>query len=174
MDLQPTLTGEQVVLRPTVPEDWAPMFAAASDPLIWALHPARDRWQETEFRAYFADALACGGGLTILDRASGEVIGASRYARHNPERDEIEIGWTFLTRAHWGGAVNREVKRLMVNQILRHVGCVLFEVGEENLRSRAAMAKIGGILRDERRERAIGLDGRIVPHCVFEMREPMA
>jgi N-acetyltransferase len=149
MDRQPTLIGERVILRPTVPEDWDGMYAAASDPLIWALHPASDRWQEPVFRQYFADALACGGGLTIVDKASGAIIGASRYDGHDPERDEIEIGWTFLARDYWGGGYNREVKRLMCDHIHRYVGCAVFLVGEGNLRSQRAMAKIGGVRRAE-------------------------
>ena len=172
MNLQPTLTGELTILRPTVPEDWEGMFAAASDPLIWEIHPAHDRWQEPVFRAYFADALA-GGGLTILDRATGEIIGASRYFGHDPERDEIEIGWTFLKRACWGGIYNREIKRLMVNHILPYVGAAIFLVGESNWRSQAAMRKIGGVPRDETRERAYGAEGRIVKQLVFEIAQPM-
>jgi RimJ/RimL family protein N-acetyltransferase len=174
MDLQPTLTGALVVLRPTVAGDWDAMYAAASDPLIWTAHPAHDRWKEAEFRAYFAGALESGGGLTILDKASGALIGASRYACHDPERDEIEIGWTFLSRAYWGGAYNRDLKRLMVNHMLQHVGCVIFQVGETNWRSQAAMRKIGGVLRDEVRERGYGADGTVVRQLVFEIRKPLA
>jgi RimJ/RimL family protein N-acetyltransferase len=170
MDLQPTLTGELVTLRPTVPEDWEAMYAAASDPLIWELHPANDRWQEPVFRAYFADALASGGGLTIIDRASGQVIGASRYYGHNPEKDEIEIGWTFLARAYWGGAYNREAKRLMLDHIHRFVGTALFLVGEGNYRSQGAMAKIGGVRRPEmlEREYTTGVHKQVV----YEIRRP--
>jgi RimJ/RimL family protein N-acetyltransferase len=149
MELQPRLTGDLVILRPTVPEDWEGMYAAAADPLIWELHPASDRWQEAVFRQYFADALASGGGLTILDKGSGTIIGASRYYGHKPELDEIEIGWTFLTRDYWGGAVNREVKRLMLDHIHRFVGTAVFLVGEHNFRSQGAMAKIGGVRRAE-------------------------
>jgi RimJ/RimL family protein N-acetyltransferase len=170
MDLQPTLTGELVILRPTVPDDWAGMYAAASDPLIWELHPARDRWQEPVFRRYLDDALASGGGLTILDRRTGEIIGASRYYGHKPEADEIEIGWTFLTRAYWGGTANREVKRLMLDHIHRYVGCAVFLVGEGNFRSQGAMAKIGGLRRPEMlsREYTTGVHRQIV----YEIRRP--
>lgn len=43
-DFQPTLTGETVVVRPLRAVDWPEMFKAASDPLIWELHPASDRY----------------------------------------------------------------------------------------------------------------------------------
>ena len=101
------------------------------------------------------------------------MIGASRYYGHDPQADEIEIGWTFLKRACWGGTYNREVKRLMVNHILRYVGCAIFQVGEENWRSQAAMKKIGGVLRDEVRERPYGAGNTMVRQLVFEIREPM-
>lgn len=153
MDLQPTLEGNLVILRPTVAADWDALFAIASDPLIWELHPAHDRWQEPIFRAYFAGALESGGGLTILDKASGRIIGASRYYGHAPELDEIEIGWTFLSREYWGGIYNREVKRLMVDHIHQYVRNAVFLVGEGNFRSQRAMEKIGGERQPEMRMR---------------------
>jgi len=167
MDLQPTLTDALVELRPTVADDWDPLFAVAGDPLIWAMHPARDRWQEPVFRAYFDEALASGGSLTIRDRASGTVIGASRYAFHDPARDEIEIGWTFLARTCWGGAHNRELKRLMLDHIHRFVGSTVFVIGAENLRSRRAIEKIGGILQAGRTERGNGT--HLVDHVYYSI-----
>jgi N-acetyltransferase len=153
MDLQPTLVGELTVVRPMVAEDWDAVYGVASDPLIWAIHPAHDRWQEPVFRKFFDDALASGGGLVILDKATGAAIGASRYANHDAARDEIEIGWTFLARSHWGGRYNGEVKRMMVDHIHRFVGTAVFLVGEGNLRSQRAMEKVGGVRQAEMRER---------------------
>ena len=43
MDRQPALTGELLALRPAVREDFDALFAVASDPLIWEVHPAHDR-----------------------------------------------------------------------------------------------------------------------------------
>ena len=164
MDLQPTLEGELVIIRPTVREDWEPLFAVASDPLIWEVHPAHDRWREPVFRQYFEDALASGGGVTILDRASGAVIGASRYAFPDAVRDEVEIGWTFIARHFWGGTYNREIKRLMIDHIHRFVSGAVFVVGENNVRSRKAMEKIGGVLQEGRTERG---DGSSPPTHVY-------
>jgi RimJ/RimL family protein N-acetyltransferase len=168
MDFQPTLTGELTILRPTVPEDWKDMFAVASDPLIWEQHPFHNRWQEPVFRAYFEDALASGGGLTILDKASGTIIGASRYAFPDAVRDEVEIGWTFIARRYWGGTWNREIKRMMLDHIHQYVSGAVFVVGENNMRSRRAMEKIGGVLQEGRVERG---NGFMLPgHCYYLIR----
>jgi RimJ/RimL family protein N-acetyltransferase len=149
MDRQPTLEGPTLLLRPLRPDDWDALYGVASDPLIWELHPAHDRWQEPVFRAYFADALAQGGALLVIEKASGAVIGSSRMQAHNPDHGgSVEIGWTLLARSHWGGATNREMKRLMLGHALRFVERVDFRVGEENWRSRRAMEKIGGRLSE--------------------------
>ncbi|URW75716.1 GNAT family N-acetyltransferase [Sphingomonas donggukensis] len=169
-DRQPTLTGPTVVLRPTTPDDWPALYAVASDPLIWEVHPAHDRWREDVFRAYFDAGLASGGALTILDRATGAVIGSSRYDHWKPDADEIEIGWTYLARSHWGGAYNAEIKALMLAHIHAHVETVVFTVGESNHRSRRAMEKIGGRLRPGTELRLMA--GEQKPHVIYEIRRP--
>ncbi|MEP7006230.1 MAG: GNAT family N-acetyltransferase, partial [Sphingomonas bacterium] len=78
-DLQPTLSGDHVVLRPITTGDWEEMFAAAADPLIWAVHPTPDRYTEPVFRDYFEGAVASGAAFAILDRETGRIIGSSRY-----------------------------------------------------------------------------------------------
>ncbi len=156
-----------MLLRPSVTEDWDALFAVAADPLLWAVHPAHDRWQEEVFRVYFNGGIASGGALTIIDRASGAVIGSSRYDNWKPEVDEIEIGWTYLARSHWGGAYNAEIKALMLDHILAQVGTVVFTVGEGNVRSRRAMAKIGGVLRPGGELRLMA--GEMKPHVIYEI-----
>jgi RimJ/RimL family protein N-acetyltransferase len=174
MDRQPVLEGERLLLRPLREEDWDALYAVASDPLIWEVHPAGDRWQEDVFRAYFDDALAKGGALAVIDRRSGAVIGSSRMQGHDPAGGgSVEIGWTFLARSHWGGEINREMKRLMLGHALQFVERVVFRVGETNLRSRRAMEKIGGRLCEARVY--VQMDGREVAHVVYEItRESFA
>ncbi|HEX8388644.1 MAG TPA: GNAT family N-acetyltransferase [Sphingomonas sp.] len=103
--------------------------------------------------------------LVVLDRATGAVIGSSRYDNHRPDLDRVEIGWTLLARSHWGGTVNREVKRLMIGHMLRQVSTVVFRVGEANLRSRRALEKIGAVLTDETEDAVMA--GRPVRHLVY-------
>ncbi len=167
MDRQPVLAGERLLIRPLAEDDWEPLYAVAADPLIWELHPAHDRWQEPVFRAYFAEALASGGAVAVIDRASGVIIGSSRWDRHDPDGSSVEIGWTFLARSHWGGAFNRELKRLMLAHALRFVERAKFRVGEANWRSRGAMEKIGGILTDE--EEVVERGGEMIRHVTYEI-----
>ena len=166
MDRQPTLEGAGITLRPLTRDDWEALFAVASDPLIWEVHPAHDRWQESVFRAFFDDALAKGGALAVVDKQSGTIIGSSRYQGFDAAGGgSVEIGWTFLAREVWGGATNREMKRLMLSHALASVAECRFEVGAENWRSRRAMEKIGGVLSDHTEERMMA--GHPVTHVRY-------
>jgi RimJ/RimL family protein N-acetyltransferase len=145
-DLQPTLTGGRLILRPLTADDYEALYAAASDPELWALHPNHDRWKPEVFRPYFDDGLASGGALIAIERATGQAIGWSRYTAEFAAPGEIEIGFTFLGRPWWGGGWNGEMKRLMLNHAFQYVDRVIFRIGEDNLRSRRAVEKIGARL----------------------------
>ena len=167
LDRQPVLEGERVLLRPLRHDDWDALFAVASDPLIWAQHPAHDRWREPVFRAFFDNALAGGGALLAIDGKSGAVIGSSRF--EGLEREDggsVEIGWTFLARICWGGVFNHDMKRLMLAHALVSVAECRFLVGENNIRSRRALERIGARLT-ERAEMRIMADGTEIPHVIY-------
>jgi len=166
-DLQPTLEGDRITVRPIVTTDWDGMFAAAADPGIWEQHPAPDRYTEPAFQQYFDGAIDSGSAFAFTDRRSDKVIGSSRYHGLDLARSEIEIGWTFLARDYWGGSYNAEIKQLMLDHAFQYVDTVVFWVGEENLRSRKAMEKIGGVLRDEIQFRDFSGD---MPYVVYEVR----
>ena len=163
------------MLRPLTEADWDALYGVAADRELWAVHPSHNRWQEPVFREFFADALAKGGALAIVDKASGEVIGSSRFqfCERQEEAGALEIGWSFLARAYWGKGCNAEFKRLMLEHAFRYVDRVVFRVGADNVISRKAMANIGGRLTGEIEveERA----GRPVEHVIFEItRESFA
>lgn len=145
-DLQPSLSGKLVSLRPLQESDFSALFAVASDPEIWAQHPARDRYTESVFRRFFDDGMESGGAFVIHDLASGEVIGSSRFCFYSQERDEIEIGFTFLAREFWGGKYNSDLKSLMLNHAFKYVGSVIFCVGSSNFRSQKAVQKLGAVI----------------------------
>ena len=165
LDLQPTLSGEHLVLKPLQADDYDRLFRVASDPLIWEQHPNNDRYQDEVFRQFFADALASGGAFVVIDRSDNEVIGSSRYHAYDRNKGTVEIGWTFLARSHWGGFYNAELKRLMLQHAFKSVQRVFFLVGPENYRSQRAMEKTGGVRVGIRGGRACPRQRHIRDYC---------
>lgn len=174
MDRQPVLEGERLLLRPLRESDWDALYAIAADRQLWAMHPAHDRWREPVFREFFDDALAKGGALAVIDKCSGEIIGSSRFQDYDPaEGGSVEIGWSFLARRHWGTGLNAEMKRLMLEYALAFVRRAIFRVGQDNVISRRAMEKIGGILLD--RTELFTIAGVEVVYVIYEIdRESFA
>lgn len=164
--MQPELADDLVRLSPMQRSEWDAIFAVASDPEIWAIHPSRNRWREDVFREYFEEAIASHGAMIVRDAATGDVIGGSRYDTSNAVAGEIEIGWSFLARSHWGGNYNRAVKRLMLtNAFDAGYERAIFLVGADNLRSRRAMEKIGGVLLD--RTKTVVREGTPFEHVIY-------
>lgn len=143
-ELQPTLRGTLVRLEPLRGDDFERLYGIAADPLIWEQHPERDRWKREVFQRFFDGAVRSGGAFLVFDAVTGEVIGSTRYCGLDAARSEVEIGWTFLARSHWGGRHNGEMKRLMLDHAFRFVERVVFVIGPDNVRSRRAVERIGG------------------------------
>jgi len=169
-DFTPTLTGATLTLRPLTADDFEPLYAAASDPLIWAQHPFPLRYQREVFASgFFASAIASEGALVIIDNATGRLIGSSRFYEWQPDTREIAIGFTFLARSHWGGGTNRELKRLMLDHAFRWAERAWFHVGRDNVRSRKAMEKIGGVYSHEE---AKEIHGSVHAHAYYRIDAP--
>jgi RimJ/RimL family protein N-acetyltransferase len=166
IDLQPTLTGTLLELRPLRAEDFPDLYAVAADPLIWEQHPNKDRYKEKVFKGFFREALESGGALIARDSKDGRVIGSSRYHGYDEAKSEIEIGWTFLARSHWGGVYNGEMKQLMLRHAFRFVNRVVFLIGPQNVRSQKAVEKIGGVRIGSR------LDGSGRESFVYQITAP--
>ncbi len=142
-DFSPRLSGQLVSLRPIQAADFDDLYAVAADPLIWEQHPAKDRHEAAQFQEFFGKALEA-NALLVIDSATRQIIGSSRYHAYDETTREVEIGWTFLSRTYWGGAYNGEIKQLMLRHAFAFVDRVIFLVGEDNTRSQKAVEKIGG------------------------------
>lgn len=139
---QPVLQDAFLRLDPLAAGDFEALKAAASDPLIWAGHPAKTRHQPEVFAPYFEFLLSTQSALCVRDPA-GEVIGCSRFYSAPDGRDQISIGFTFLVRKHWGGAMNFCMKRLMFEHIFQTRDAVWLHVGLDNIRSQTATGRLG-------------------------------
>lgn len=145
LDRQPSLAGSLIMVRPLLDDDCERLYAIASDPLMWEQHPSQDRTQRRVFQRWFDAARASGGALTALDRRDHAIIGTSRFDNYDQARREVEIGWTFLARSHWGGDYNAEMKQLMLRHAFRSVDAVVFRAHGGNVRSQRAIEKLGAV-----------------------------
>lgn len=165
VDLQPTLRGALVELRPLRLTDWDALYDVASDPLLWEQHPESNRYEADVFREFFQRAIDSRSAFGVIDLSTDRIVGSSRYHGHDPVAREIEIGWSFLARSHWGGRYNGEMKQLMLEHAFTFVDRVIFSVGAKNIRSRRALERIGGELLDAHPACSPGI-------LVFAIRKP--
>jgi RimJ/RimL family protein N-acetyltransferase len=167
-DLQPSLKGTLVQLRPLVVDDFEALYKAAGDPLLWEQHPEPLRYRRDVFQKFFDGAIESKGAFAVMERTSGRMIGSSRYYDYSPAQREVKIGYTFVGREFWGGGYNPEMKKLMLDHAFRHVDRVLFEIGETNIRSQTAIQRVGATLIGK--AELPGLDGAMRKMLVFEIR----
>ncbi len=166
-DLQPTLRGNSILLRPLLIEDAQGLYNVARDPLIWEQHPSPMRYQRAVFDAeIFQTGLASQSTLVAVDSKINAVIGSSRYYDVDASTHELAIGFTFLARSHWGGKVNAEMKELMLSHAFKWAKRVWFHVGIDNIRSQKAMEKIGTKLSHTATRTVNGVP---VLHCHYYM-----
>jgi RimJ/RimL family protein N-acetyltransferase len=143
-ELQPIhLRNEKVILQPLQASDFERLYRVASDPLLWANHPNKNRYQPEVFQNFFKGALESGGAFIILDAPHGEPIGSSRFYDYDPKEKSVLIGYTFFARNCWGQGYNRAVKELMLAHAFQWVDRVIFHVGAVNIPSQKAMTKLG-------------------------------
>jgi RimJ/RimL family protein N-acetyltransferase len=141
-DPDPLLTGSHLRVRPIRSDEFEALYAVASDPLVWAQHPAKNRSERAVFENWFKSALAQ-HALVVEELATGRVIGSSRYYHWDADAREVSIGYTFIARDQWGGAANAQLKELMLAHAFKWAQIVWFHVDPANMRSQKALQKIG-------------------------------
>jgi RimJ/RimL family protein N-acetyltransferase len=152
------LEGRFVRLEPFIPQLKEEVRAALdSDAEAWAIMPINPTGDG--FDGYWS--VACGAAVdermayAIRRRSDGHVIGMSSYYTALASQGGVEIGTTFLHPDERGGVANSESKLLMLQHAFDGGALrVQFRVDTRNVRSQAAVAKLGavreGILRRDR------------------------
>ena len=150
MDATPvTLYGKSVRLEPMRREHLPGLTAAGAYEDLWKW--TRDFAHTPEsMSAYVEQALAdavAGRAIPFvtIDRASGTVIGSTRFANIDPHNRHVEIGWTWITPSFQRTHVNTEAKYLMLCHAFEKWGCARVELKTDvlNERSRKAMLRMG-------------------------------
>lgn len=149
INLQPRLENEQVTLYPLKQDDLGLLYNVAADPAIWAQHPNKDRWKEDVFRNFFEGALQSGGAFRVVDKATGDTIGSTRFYDFNGPEKNLFIGYTFYATKYWGTGINAQVKALMLDYAFQFAESVFFHIGAQNIRSQIAIGRLGAVKTGE-------------------------
>jgi RimJ/RimL family protein N-acetyltransferase len=173
MNLAPvTLEGRVVRLEPLGLEHLDALCAVGLEPALWAFTTIQIT-TPAEMRAYVETALTeqrAGTALAFatVERASGTVVGTTRFANAVHEHARVEIGWTWIAPRWQRTGVNTEAKLLMLRhafEVLR-VRRVELKTSALNLRSRAAIRRIGATEEGTLRKHMINADGS-ARHSVY-------
>jgi len=159
------LCGSLVALEPLEERHVADLRAACSDPVVsrWLpvpLHEPRwfDWWREDARDAWQARREVT---FATVRRSDGAAIGSTRFLELRERDRSVEIGWTWLAPAAWGGGFNVEAKLLMLGRAFDEAGCIRVELKTDarNERSRAAMAALPAHFEGIHRQHRVLLDG---------------
>jgi RimJ/RimL family protein N-acetyltransferase len=167
-----TLEGQHVRLEPLTKAHLAGLAEIGLDEELWRWIPTQVRTAE-EMAAYIETALeeqSRGVSLpfAILEKATGRVIGCTRYGNIDRLHHRVEIGWTWVARDWQRTAVNTEAKYLLLLHAFETLGCIRVELKTDSLneKSRAAILRIGAKQEGIFRNHMITASGRI-RHTVY-------
>jgi RimJ/RimL family protein N-acetyltransferase len=159
-DIQPTLTGPTIELRPLQLSHQEALVDAASDGELWTMKVTVVPGPETAGQ-YIATALAGQQAGTVMPfvivkRETGQVVGSTRFWKIDRVNRKLEIGHSWLSASVQRSGVNTEAKYLLLTHAFEAMNAVRvqFTTDELNEKSRAAILRIGakqeGIVRHER------------------------
>jgi N-acetyltransferase len=154
------LEDEHILLQPLEAAHFDALIAIGQTPEIWT-HLAIDGFMPdvlmTELKAALIKRTTGEQyPFTIVDKRTGAIIGSTRLYNIFPEHRKLEIGWTWYSPEYWGTGCNTACKLLLLTYCFEtlHTVRVQLQTREQNLRSRAAIEKLGakleGILRNDR------------------------
>ena len=161
-----TLEGRWVRLEPLGAEHLPGLVEVGLDPSLW-------RWTLTviatpdQMRRFVEAALAeraAGDSMpfTIIERASGQPVGSTRYLNIDANHRRLEIGYTWVAPGWQRTPLNSEAKLLLIGHAFDRLGAVRVEFKTDSLNeaSRRALLGIGAIEEGTLRNHMISQGGR--------------
>lgn len=171
------LAGRYVRLEPLDEAHRDPLRAAADDERIWEHTVSVVRG--AAFDEWFVAAIAArdrGAEIPFVVRlaAGGRVVGSTRFLNPIPQHRRVEIGATWYHLSMWGTVVNAECKLLLLRQAFEEAGANRVELCTDvlNLRSQAAIAKLGAVREGVLRGHMVVRNGRVRDSVLFSIVRP--
>jgi RimJ/RimL family protein N-acetyltransferase len=147
------------------------------DPSLWALIPTpvadldgMRRWLEEALQQRTSGTAM---PFVTVDRASGTIVGSTRFAAWVPQHRRVEIGWTWIAPRWQRSAVNTDAKFLMLRHAFETLGCLRVELKTDalNMRSRAAILRLGATEEGTFRKHMITGQGRVRDSVYFSITD---
>lgn len=156
-----TLRGNTVTLRPLAPTDNAALLRAASDGELWKLCytsvPSASSIERYLDKAFSDRDAGVALPFAVIDNASGELIGSTRFCNADVVNQRVEIGYTWYAKRHQRTAANTECKLLLLTHAFEDRDAIAVELRTNwhNHASRQAIARLGakqdGVLRNHQK-----------------------
>lgn len=171
----PALEGGRVRLEPLRISHAPGLFGAADDPetiFTWSAAVVRNLADAESF-VHSALGDPDRQPYAVIDKGTGGIVGTTSYYLLEPKHRKLAIGHTWLSTAVQRTHVNTEAKLLLLRRAFHDLGAVRVEwhTDEHNVRSRAALLRIGarfeGLLRKHRLRR----DGSWRTTALFSMTD---
>ncbi|HET8551257.1 MAG TPA: GNAT family protein [Gammaproteobacteria bacterium] len=170
-----TLEGNYVRLEPLSLDHLEALCGVGFDDALWQWIP-KPILSRSDMRAYIEAALAgqqAGHMLPFatVERASGRVVGSTRFGAIDLANRRLEIGWTWIARPWQRTAVNTEAKLLMLRHAFETLGCHRVEFKTDNLneRSRNAILRLGAKQEGIFRKHIVTASGRLRDSVYFSI-----
>ena len=162
-----TIDGAHISLEPLENSHCDGLYAAAADGELWNSAFTRVPGSLQATAEYIDEALsghAQGRYLpfVIVRKATGTVVGTTRYRAIEPAHRRLEIGSTWLAASAQRTAVNTEAKLLLLTHAFDVLGFLRVEFLTDvlNEQSRAAILRLGATQEGILRHHMVMPDGR--------------
>lgn len=167
MDIRPvTLEGRHVRLEPLAESHADALFPEADEPDIWQYMPYGEVNSADKLHAVIVDLLgrqARGTDLCFvtIHQTLNKPIGMTRFMEIQHQHRGVEVGGTWLGRAHRRTAANTEAKYLMFQHAFEVWGCIRLQIKTDlrNERSQRAIERLGLVREGVLRKSVIMPDG---------------
>jgi len=171
-----TLSGKHVRLEPLRPPHAPELLLAGRSPEIWSWMMMAPLTSEAAVAKFIADAMKAEEKgqeyvFAVIGLATGRVIGSTRYMDVQAHHRTVEIGGTWYMPGVWGTVVNPESKYLLLQHAFEEWNArrVQLKTDARNLRSQAAIKKLGAQYEGTLRNHRVCPDGTVRDTAMFSI-----
>ena len=175
MDKKIMLDGNTVKLLPMETSHLDGLWEAGHNQSIWEFTSSKIR-NKAEMNKVIEFAIAEREKGTqipfvVLDKVTGKIAGSTRFLDLSEAHKSLEIGWTWYSPDYWRTRVNTETKLLMLQHAFEKIGVnrVQFCTDSRNVRSQAAIARLGAEREGVLRKHRIIADGYVRDTVIFSI-----